>query len=150
MLETLQYQQETHVDNLEAALKIIAKVGVLYNKLERSDQQDLLRHMVERVLINPEGKIRLELHAPFAYLKEINDQISGKGADTERQRKTRKVKAAGFSSQCSSYVHESWENCSQVEHPSGLNSLDYIHCITFPQREKLLRFTNSDMVLAVR
>jgi hypothetical protein len=28
MLEILQYQQETHVDNLETALKIIAKVGV--------------------------------------------------------------------------------------------------------------------------
>jgi hypothetical protein len=50
---------------------------------------------------------------------------------------------------CSS-VLMCWENCSQFEHHKGLNTFDYLHCITFPQRAKLMRFTNSDIVLAIR
>lgn len=38
----------------------------LYNTLGLSEQKQLLRHMVERVIIDPEGTIRLELRTPFA------------------------------------------------------------------------------------
>lgn len=38
--------------------------------LKRSDQKELLRHMVERIIIDPEGIIRLELRTPFAYLRD--------------------------------------------------------------------------------
>ncbi len=63
-LEALQQKREYRSANLDAALTIIAKVGLLYNKLERSDQKDLLRQMV-----NLEGMIiRLELLPPFSYL----------------------------------------------------------------------------------
>jgi DNA invertase Pin-like site-specific DNA recombinase len=56
-LEALQQKREYHIANLDAALTIIAKVGILYNKLERSDQKELLRQMIERVVVNPEGMI---------------------------------------------------------------------------------------------
>jgi len=39
----LQYQRETHITNLGVALQMIAKVGIVYNSLERSDQKELLR-----------------------------------------------------------------------------------------------------------
>jgi hypothetical protein len=36
---------------------------MVYNSLERSDQKELLRQMVERVVVNPAGKAKLELRA---------------------------------------------------------------------------------------
>lgn len=59
--EVLEQEQETHINNLDPALEIIAKIGVLYNSLERGDQKELLRQVVERVVVNTEGRIRLEL-----------------------------------------------------------------------------------------
>ena len=60
-LESLQYQSETHITNLDTALAIIAQVAVVYNSPERSDQKELLHQMVERVVVNPAGKVKLEL-----------------------------------------------------------------------------------------
>jgi hypothetical protein len=51
-LEALQKKREYHIANLDAALMIIAKVGILYNRLGRSDQKELIRHVVERVVVN--------------------------------------------------------------------------------------------------
>ena len=83
-LEGLQAKQEIHMGNLDAALAIIAKVGMLYNTLERSDQKDLLREMVERVVVNLDGKIiRLELQPPFAYLREVTQRVTGDGGKTK-------------------------------------------------------------------
>jgi hypothetical protein len=90
-LEEVENQQQIHIENLDAALKIIAQVGVVYNRLQRSDQRELLRHMVERVMVNPEGLIRLELRAPFAYLQDITEQVRESAqatSDGEKKAKT--------------------------------------------------------------
>jgi hypothetical protein len=73
-LEALQQKPEYHIANLDTALSIIAKVGILYIKLERSDQKDLLRQMIERVVV-----IRLELLPPFSYLRHVNERVQNKG-----------------------------------------------------------------------
>jgi hypothetical protein len=79
-LEALQQKREYHIANLDAALTIIAKVGILYGKLERSDQKDLLRQMIERVVVNPEGMIvRLELLPPFSYLRHVTERVQKRG-----------------------------------------------------------------------
>jgi DNA invertase Pin-like site-specific DNA recombinase len=78
-LESMGVQQDYHVNNLDVALKIIAKVGLLYNSLERSDQKELLRLMVEKVVVDLEGKVRLELRPPFAYLHELSERVRCKG-----------------------------------------------------------------------
>ena len=79
-LESLQAHNDVHIANLNAALTIIAKVGILYNKLERSDQKDLLRQMVERVVVNLEGMIiRLELLPPFSYLRHVTERVQTSG-----------------------------------------------------------------------
>lgn len=91
-LEGLEGQQQVYIDNLDEALKIIAQVGSVYNRLERSDQKELLRYMAERVIVDPVGQIRLELCAPFAYLQDISEQVrngapaisQGKKAKTAR------------------------------------------------------------------
>jgi hypothetical protein len=68
----------------EIRLSVIAKVGVLYSKLGRSDQKSLLREMVDRMVISPDGTIlRMELLPPFAYLKEVTDRVRGNSSETE-------------------------------------------------------------------
>ncbi|MBZ0294018.1 MAG: recombinase family protein [Anaerolineae bacterium] len=100
-LEALQQKQTFHIRNLDAALTIIAKVGILYSKLERGDQKDLLRQMVERVVVNPEGTIiRLELLPPFSYLRHVTKRVQDNGGAAV-QGKTKTSTKAG---QCSDYV----------------------------------------------
>jgi hypothetical protein len=75
-MEALSRKREYHIANLDAALHIIEKVGILYSKLERDDQKSLLRYMVERVVVDPDGIIvKLELRPLFVYLKRVTDRI---------------------------------------------------------------------------
>lgn len=97
-LEGLEKQQQVYVESLDAALKIIAQVGILYNQLERSAQKDLLRYMVERVIIDAAGQIRLELCAPFAYLQDIADRVrSGLGAGSRGKKAKTAKNSSGLS-----------------------------------------------------
>lgn len=101
-LKALQQKRAFHINNLDTALTIIAKVGILYGKLERSDQKDLLRQMVERVVVNPEGTIvRLELLPPFSYLRHVTKRVQSNGVGGAIQGKTKTSARAG---QCSDYV----------------------------------------------
>ncbi len=86
-LECLSARDETHIDNLDAALEIIATVGIVVNDLERSDQRELLLHMVERVIVDPDGNVTLELQAPFAYLNDISDAVRTSTRGTGAQKK---------------------------------------------------------------
>lgn len=74
-LDTLASSRQVHVDNLETALQIIAQIGTLYNGLERKDRKELLRQVVHRVVVNDAGDVSLELRTPFAYLRDLNDEI---------------------------------------------------------------------------
>jgi hypothetical protein len=89
---------------LDAALTIIAKVGILYNKLERSSQKKLLRNVVERVVVNVEGEIeRVDLLPPFAYLREVCDKVSsGEGTSENPAR----IETGDVAATCSSKVLE--------------------------------------------
>jgi hypothetical protein len=44
--EPMDVQQEDHINNLDVALKNIAKVGLLSNSFERSNQNELLRYAI--------------------------------------------------------------------------------------------------------
>jgi DNA invertase Pin-like site-specific DNA recombinase len=77
-LELLDQKCESYIDDLDQALTMIAKLGILYQTLPRSDQQELLRNVVERVVVNPEGKVqRVDLLPPFAYLREVSEKVRG-------------------------------------------------------------------------
>ncbi len=89
-LETLTVSHQVHIDNLEMALQIIARIGTLYNGLERKDQKELLRQVVIRVVANDAGNVSLELRTPFAYLRDLTDEIrtvkkQSKGGKAERE-----------------------------------------------------------------
>lgn len=95
----LETMHQEHIDNLELALQIIARIGTLYNGLQRSDQKELLRQVVERVIVNDEGTVTLELRAPFGYLRTLVDDIKRVDARIEKSTKRgRKATKNGESS----------------------------------------------------
>ncbi|GAB4511105.1 MAG: hypothetical protein OHK0046_08730 [Anaerolineae bacterium] len=76
-LELLDQRCETYINDLDDALTIIEKLGILYETLSQADQRELLRNVVERVVVNTEGKIdRVEYLPPFAYLQEVRERVN--------------------------------------------------------------------------
>jgi DNA invertase Pin-like site-specific DNA recombinase len=76
-LALLDQRCETYISDLDEALNIIAKLGILYETLPHPDQKELLRNVVERVVLNPEGNIiRVDWLPPFAYLQEVSEKVS--------------------------------------------------------------------------
>ena len=74
-LQAIDISCEAHIACLDEALSLIAKAGILFEKLDLQGQRRLFQHMVERVVINPEGMIlRIELRTPFAYLSTLASQ----------------------------------------------------------------------------
>src|SRR5262249_51743961 len=71
-LQAIDETCEAHIASLDDALSLIAKAGILFEKLDAKGQRQLLQHMVERVVINPEGRVlRIELRTPFSYLRSL-------------------------------------------------------------------------------
>jgi hypothetical protein len=71
-LQSIDEACEAHIASLDDALSLIAKAGILFDKLDKQGQRQLLQHMVERVVINPEGRVlRIELRTPFSYLRSL-------------------------------------------------------------------------------
>lgn len=107
-IDTLDSGRDYHVENLEVALQIIAQIGILYNGLERRDQKELLRQVVERVVVSEEGIVTLVLRTPFAYLHDLADEIRlvavRQAAGTLETKNGRTVSAASCGG-CSNQLH---------------------------------------------
>lgn len=92
-LQVIMCDQEAQVASLDDALKLIAKAGILFEGLSPKGQQELLRLMVEKVVIRMNGQIvRVELRPPFAYLTRLiaditNTTVSKGNARTSRNGK---------------------------------------------------------------
>ena len=101
-----QERQQTHIENLDMALQVISNVGIVYNGLSRDDKRELLRQMVERVIIDSAGNVKLELRTPFAYLHDISDQLRNFGEEFENTpTNTKTVASDGLSDpECSTQV----------------------------------------------
>ncbi|MBK8034732.1 MAG: recombinase family protein [Chloroflexi bacterium] len=141
-LEGLEGQQQVYIENLDAALKIIAQVGIVYNRLERSDQKELLRYMVERVIVDPAGQIRLELCAPFAYLQDITDQVrsGAKAISKGKKAKTARISSGLGSGNCSDSFLSCGKDWITFEHLSPRETAQFLDSLPFPQRESLAPF----------
>jgi DNA invertase Pin-like site-specific DNA recombinase len=141
-LDGLETQQQIHIENLDAALKIIAQVGIVYNRLDCSDQKELLRHMVERVIVDPAGNIRLELRAPFAYLRDISDEVRGAGKSSGKGKKAKTARnSSGLGSgNCSDNFLSCGKDWITFEHLSPLETTQFLDSLPFPQRESLAPF----------
>lgn len=98
-LVSAEQQNQYHVAHLDDALHIISKIGVLFKKLALDDQKDLLREIVERVVVDPSGKvIRLELLPPFSYLHQLSEKFNGRENCNIRGGKTKTSTKAGLCS----------------------------------------------------
>ena len=65
-IQAIQQDRKEFVANLDAALAIIAEIADRYVLHTPERQRDILKQMVSRVVINPEGRIiRIELKPPF-------------------------------------------------------------------------------------
>jgi hypothetical protein len=85
--------------DLDEALNIIAKLGIPYETLPLPDQKELLRNVVERVVLNPEGKIiRVDWIPPFAYLQEVSEKVSCGRSSSENLAENQTSGNAGRSS----------------------------------------------------
>ncbi len=102
--ELLDQKCERYIDDLDDALTLIAKLGILYETLSRSDQKELLRHVVERVVVSPDGEIvRMDLLPPFAYLCEICAKVSSSEGTSENPAR---IETGDVAATCSSKVLE--------------------------------------------
>ena len=145
-LEGLENQQQIHIDNLDSALKIIAQIGIVYNRLECSDQKELLRHMVERVIVDPAGQIRMELRAPFAYLQDISDQVrnSAKSSGKGRKAKTARNSSGLGSGKCSDSFLSCGNSRNLSEQSPSFIRAKLLQRIQFPQHAHLVRLSTSN------
>ena len=102
-LKNLSHEPEMHIRNLDDALHIITKLRMLYTMAECTEQKALLRYIVSRITVDPEGKIvDVKLHAPFAWLSQISNEIEEQACNEERNtsRQDRK-KASTMAGRCS-------------------------------------------------
>jgi hypothetical protein len=75
----LELEQDSCIENLDAALQIISEIAERFAKCTREQQRDILLQMVERVVIDAEGRVtRLEWKPPFCYLSVLQE-TDGKG-----------------------------------------------------------------------
>ena len=86
-LALLEDSREMHLDSLDVALTLISKAAILFNKLELENQHQLLKHMVRRVIIDPQGVIvKIELLPPFGYLQQLVTNATGRQAGARKQK----------------------------------------------------------------
>lgn len=72
-IDLIQQEQGDVVDSLDAALAVISEIADRYPEHTPQRQRDILKQMVNRVVINPEGRIiHMELKPPFNYLSNLD------------------------------------------------------------------------------
>ncbi|QPC83683.1 recombinase family protein [Phototrophicus methaneseepsis] len=77
-LAAMAQEEGYHIKHLDDALGIIAKVSIIFGRMDLASQKKLLKEMIHRVVVNQEGQIiDVELFAPFGYLQQLNTRIEG-------------------------------------------------------------------------
>jgi DNA invertase Pin-like site-specific DNA recombinase len=107
-IKAIQQENRETIANLDAALAIIAQIGERYSQQDKVRQRDILRQVVDGVVVDLRGKVlRLELKSPFIYLHHL---AGGEGGQNWKQEKHRNDPRAGKQTsspngtECSLYV----------------------------------------------
>jgi len=102
LLQAIVHDKRGQITDLDDALTIISEAGTLSLGLLPEGQQDLLRLMIDKVVLDPQGNIlRVELRPPFGYMVELfaghtgTPSNGGKSASRNRKSKTSSGYAAG-------------------------------------------------------
>lgn len=137
-LDLLDEKCENYIDDLDQALTIITKLGILYKTLEHAQKKELLKNVVERVVVNLKGEIeRVDLLPPFAYLYEICEKVQDGEETSENASETQ---TGDIVATCSSQVllgeHGRIRTYNQL-----IKSQLRCHCATCPlQKKEYIRF----------
>jgi hypothetical protein len=76
-LAELEREVSFHLDDLDAAMALMAKVADLYPRLEKKKQGILLQILAKQIIVDPHGKIvEHELNSPFVYLRSLVQNLS--------------------------------------------------------------------------
>ena len=81
--------------------------------LERKDQKELLRQVVHRVVVNDTGNVSFELRTPFAYLRDLTDEmrmVKEHGKRKNAEKKNGRHSSAASSGDCSNQLLSCGEN----------------------------------------
>jgi hypothetical protein len=103
--------------------------------------------------VNDAGNVSLELRTPFAYMRDLTDEIRTVKKQSKRgqgQNKTASITTGGSPGACSSQLQSCGENESQSERFSPTKPSEYLRNIAFPQCVKFTRFSNINFQLAAR
>jgi hypothetical protein len=139
--ESLGRQQAYHIGNLDAALHIISKIGVLYGGLDEPQKRQLLREIIERVVVNADGEIlRMELLAPFTYLTKLSQKLQV--IEVGKNSKEAESETASLFAGCSTCTTLGVPDGIQSEHVSPQTTAQFLQQLTFPQSAVLQRLTN--------
>ncbi len=69
-IDSQSHDVKRFVTDLETALQMLTIIGSLYDRLEPTQRRNLLRNLVHKVIITPQGKIaNVILQRPFAYIQ---------------------------------------------------------------------------------
>jgi len=122
------------------------KSGKIDNGLERKDKKDLLRQMIDRVIVDYDGNVKLSLRTPFAYLRELSNEIRNITSTKQgngKQKSARPMSDAS-SGECSRQLHLCWTDRNLSEQSPSLNRSTFIQRIQFPYHAHLVRLSTLD------
>lgn len=128
------------VDNLDAALAVISEIADRYSEHTAQRQRDILKQMVKRIIINPEGRItRIELKPPFNYLDTLakGGQNGKRGTGSSAGTKKTSIIDTG-----SFHITRSEPDKTQSEHPPQYKTAFFLQQLIFPQSAILARLSN--------
>jgi len=72
-----EHEKMIRIDDLDAALVLMTRLGVLFERLGDKERSKLLQILVKRFIVDPQGKIiDFQLNTPFAYLQDLVKELS--------------------------------------------------------------------------
>ncbi len=87
-LKAIQQENRETIANLDAALEVISEIGERYRRQDPQRQREILRQVVDRVVVDHRGKVRkLVLKPPFVYLHQL---AGGNGGQRQGKRSNKR------------------------------------------------------------
>ncbi len=72
----LEHEKMIRIDDLDAALVLMTRLRVLFDRLGDKERSKLLQILIKRIIVDPHGEIiDFQLNAPFVYLLDIVDEL---------------------------------------------------------------------------
>ena len=80
----LERETLVRVDDLDAALVLMTKLGLLFERLGEKARSTLLQILVKQFIVDLQGKIiDCELNSPFAFLRDLTHELFTQDSDLQ-------------------------------------------------------------------